>query len=73
MDLLLLLLNFMKIYYIIKMGIMNMLMELILELMKLLLLDGMTKDGLFKILLVLFGGKMVFLKLNLIIILSLEK
>ena len=73
MGLLLLLLNFMKIYYIIKMGIMNMLMELILELMKLLLLDGMTKDGLFKILLVLFGGKMVFLKLNLIIILSLEK
>ena len=54
------------------MGIMNMLMEVILALMKLLLLDGMKKDGLLKILLEFFGGIIVFLKLNLKIILGLE-
>ncbi len=53
------------------MGIMNMLMENILDLMKLLLLDGMIMDGLLKILLVLFGGIKAFLKLNLIKILIL--
>ena len=73
MVLLLLRLNFMLIFYIIQMGIMNMLLESILGLMKLLLLDGMMKDGLLKILLGLFGEIMDFLKLNLKIILGLEK
>ena len=73
MVLLLLRLNFMLIFYIIQMGIMNMLLESILGLMKLLLLDGMSKDGLLKILLGLFGEIMDFLKLNLKIILGLEK
>ncbi len=53
------------------MDIMNMLMVLILVLMKLLLLDGMKKGGLLKILLVFFGGIIAFLKLNLKIILDL--
>ena len=55
------------------MGIMNMLMEVILVVMKLLLLVGMKKDGLLKILLEVFGEMKAFLKLNLKIILGLGR
>ena len=73
MVLLLLLLTMFRIYYIIKKGIMNLLVERFLDIMQLLLLDGIKMDGLLTILLVLIGGIMVFLKLNMRIILGLEK